>query len=192
MAHAAEGAGEGDASPWDKPLSASVVLGLGAPAGYAGAAFDVTPVRYFTLGVGLGVTGDGPQEEAHARLRLPLGRSAIVLGGGPSTGPYNDNGAFLCGLYGGDCTTRSWARAWWLNGDIAFEHRTPGGLEVRVFLGWAKQIDTPATSCVVHHGDHEARRVAEYEPCGVSANADDRSPFSFPYVGLALGYAFGD
>lgn len=168
------------ASVWDQPISVALVTGLGTPVGLAGATLDVAPIRYLTVGGGAGMAADGPQQEGHLRLRIPIGAGAVAIGGGVSSGPYlKHEGKLLCAIaYEGVCWERRWDRAWWKNAEVSFEMRTREGFELRTFLGVAGQVDTQENACVVTRG-------AGKGACG------DRHVAVLPYLGVAFGYVFG-
>jgi hypothetical protein len=176
--------------PWTRPLALDLHAGLGTPLGFYGLTTELTPVRWFTIGVGAGESSSGLQEALMARVRVVVDGTGFALGGGVSTGPYQDTKeGWFCGLYGGDCTLRTWDRAVWGNMELSVEHRLRSGLELRAYFGSALLSNQTADGCVVHLGDAEVSHLpSDTKACNPGDATRDGS--AVPYAGVSVGYAF--
>jgi len=159
---------------WARRFAFDLQGGLGTPYGLLGASFEWTPVRFFTLAMGVGDNGVGPQLAVLPRVRLVLDRMAIALGVGPSWGPYTTSDGSL-GFF-----DPSWIGTYdglWLNADLSVEERWPFGLEMRQYLGVATVAYAESVQC---------QTAGSYCP-----GAESQMGKTLPYLGLAVGYAFG-
>lgn len=157
---------------WARRFAFDLQAGLGAPYGLLGASFEWTPVRFFTLAMGAGGNVAGPQLAVLPRVRLVLDQMAVALGAGPSWGPYQSSDGFL---------DPSWVGTYdglWLNGDISVEERWSFGLELRMYLGVATVAYAESVQC---------DKLASLS-CPA---AESQIGKTLPYLGLAIGYAFG-
>ncbi len=159
---------------WARPLAFDVHGGVGTPLGFGGMSIDLAPVRWFVVSGGLGAGKGGMQEAAMARFRAPMGHFAFSLGGGMSTGAYDasDTNPFGAG------ENWHWKRAFWANGEASIEFRDHTGVELRAYVGWAHLANPVADGCETGGG-----RTCSNAAGGLLVT-------SFPYAGLAAGYAF--
>jgi hypothetical protein len=147
----------------DRPLAINLHgFAFGAPAGTFAIELEASPRPWLSLSLGTGSATGGTQVAGMARLRNAVGPLAGGVGAGLSTGPYEE-----------------WFVLWepparaedvvWSNAELFAEVRGESGLQVRLYLGYSRQLDPGV--CV---GD-----------C-----SEDLLPSAMPYLGSALGYAF--
>jgi hypothetical protein len=159
---------------WDRPLAFDVHGGLGTPVGFGGFTVDVAPVPWLAVSGGLGWGRGGLQEAGTARLRIPINHFAISFGGGTSTGAYDANEVSMFG----ESTSWHWKRAWWANFEGSIEFRDDNGVELRGYAGWAHLTNPVADGC-----ERDGSTMCSNAAGGLMVT-------SFPYAGLAVGYAF--
>lgn len=176
----------GAASAWStRRLAVDGHLGVGTPYGVAGLSLDVSPIQYWTIGVGGGVSFHGPQLALSTRGRYPFGdtgvkNNAFALGGGVSRGPYESCGGdsrFPWGCFD-VLSVRDWDAAYWLQFEGSYEHRWAGGAQFRLYGGAEWLLNPAARQC---HAVGDARGCTPPSPSASETHA---------YVGIAVGYAF--
>jgi hypothetical protein len=172
-------------SPWNRKFSLDAMAGLGTPVGFGGVVVGVTPVPWFTIEVGGGASGSGPQGALMLRARQPEGEVRVGFAAGASVGPYQSTKTI--DLFDTSLNRFTWDVAVWLNAELSIEKRWATGLEVRGFLGAGAVMNSP-NSCV--HHDAEAG-TGEDHPCDSGTSADGLFTTVVPYIGVAVGYAFG-
>jgi hypothetical protein len=164
-----------------RPLAVEGHLGIGTPLGFAGAAIDYSPSRWFGGGVGVGAGAAGPQAAAMARFRIPLAEGlGLGFGGGLSGGNYEwvEGGAFS--VFIDKPSSRTWKPAYWANADLAIEGRLEGGFTIRGYLGRAALLNPSDGKC-------GAGSASDLYQCQTFHKMDG---LALGYVGLAMGYAF--
>lgn len=173
--------GDHDVSVWSRKLAIDAQLGFGAPLGFAGVAFEATPVPWWTLGAGVGMSFSGLQLAVSSRVRYLWGHSAIAAGLGLSRGPYGAISPICCDDFG---WRAHWDAAYWLDFDLfSIEHRWSSGRELRFYLGVASLLN-PGDSACSGYGDANYRPPCEPHSGTLFPNA------TMPYLGFAYGFAF--
>jgi len=161
----------------------SLHLGLRNPFG-VGVSYEVAPVYFFPIEVGAGYADDGVQLAALARLRLPLRSLAFSFGAGVSRGPYTVGSQDCVGLFGpcsgaGSGAEYHFSAAAWSNYELSLEHRSSGGFQWRLYVGYRKLGNSASAECKPTQGySYPVRRYCA--PTGIST----------PYLGVSFGYAF--
>jgi hypothetical protein len=151
-------------------------LGLGTPVGFLGVSGELNLIEYLALQLGVGSNGEGPQLEFMGYGRLPLGTDVgLTLGAGASWGAYVYHSNLLDADHSDD--TR-WDGAAFLNGELGLETLSPGGFSMRASLGLARLLNPGSVSRCTSGGDPT--------PC----TAGRERVHMFPYLGIAMGYAF--
>lgn len=171
-----------NADPWtSRPRAVSLQGGSGGgPLGYGGLSLEYAPARWFVVGAGGGVTGNGGTGALWPRLRFPITRwLAPGLGLPFSAGPYEfiaqaPEQCALAGCGTGFRTTRSWSLAFWGHIEPNLEVRLPNGITMRVSVGYSSLLNG--------HDD----RCTSTLPNGCPSSLGEHRW----YGGLALGYAF--
>lgn len=151
-----------------RPSGLELQLGIASPLGL-GVAADLAPVRWLSLGGGLGHSATALQVAVCARARpWSNGRRALYLG--------------LCGSAGGyseptpdDGTRREAARAYWASPELGVEWRSLDGLTARVFVGPTFLLNPDAVHCT-------GAAIA-------SCEAGETWGTSMPFGGVALGWS---
>ncbi len=100
------------------------------PLGCLGVAIEVAPTGWLSLSAGAGVSIDGAQAGALARLRWIRDGLGVAVAGGVSMGPHEDRDI---GWYDGEDT--EWGNALYANAELAFYAPAGGGSEVRFSVG---------------------------------------------------------
>ena len=131
-----------------RPFALDLNLALSSPLGLAGASLEYAPIRYVSLGGGVGTNFEGLQLAGMLRVRVvQLATGALFVGGGYSQGPFrqwygNHYGLLsapkaLFASMGHDSPPpdRYWERARWANVEAGIEARRDSGLDVRGFAG---------------------------------------------------------
>jgi hypothetical protein len=165
-----------------RPFAIEGHLGVGAPLGLAGAAFDYSPSRWFGAGAGVGVGAAGVQTAAMARLRIPLAEGVgIGVGGGLSGGNYEwvEGGVFS--VFIDKPASRMWKPAYWANADVEIEGRFEGGFTLRGYIGRAALLNPSDGACGAGSAS-EVQHCQTFHPVG--------GGFGLGYAGIAMGYAF--
>ncbi|MBK7582691.1 MAG: hypothetical protein IPI67_21155 [Myxococcales bacterium] len=165
-----------EASPWvERPYAIEAELGLGAPLGLGGVAFDWSPSPGFSwnLGAGVGESTKSLQLASNVRLRLIVSHGfAAGAEGGLAVGRYEEHS---------DCPSGRCPPAWrwdhavWGNIGLMLERRTDSGLSLRWSFGAAGIFNLTAAECV--------RCDATDEP--------NLWHTTVPYTLVAVGWAFG-
>ena len=144
---------------WTRDHVALLVhLGIGAPTGALGVTLDLAPIRFVALQLGAGASLNGLQLAAMPRLRLPIGKRALLtLGDGVSTGRYQNDHEFgglacvmLCVMesMGERSATQTWQRAYWNNFELGFDEFAAHGTGVfRGSVGYAVLLNEHAYTC---------------------------------------------
>jgi hypothetical protein len=179
----------------------------GSPYGHAAVALDWSPISWFSLNAGVGAGGAGPQYGFGGRFRLVASRIrsqsfAFTLGSGLSSGTYKNS--FLDEINNGfeedapsastraatspvrymDNSTssdRKWNPAYWYNLDLGVELRTADGFSLRLYMGAGRVLN----NSICYDTTYPERKEIVV-PC----TSGTRKKVGYPYVGLALGYAF--
>lgn len=164
-----------EARPWvERPLAIEAQLGLGAPLGLAGAAFDWSPSPGFSwnAGAGVGESTHSLQLGTAVRLRLIAAMGfAVGAEGGLAVGPYEESSECPSGR----CPPAySWDPAVWGHIGLVLERRTESGLALRWSFGAAGIFNVTAAECV--------RCDSTDEP--------NMWHTTVPYTLLAAGWAF--
>jgi hypothetical protein len=164
-----------------RPIAVEGHMGFGTPLGFAGAAIDLSPSRWFGGGVGIGAGAAGPQAAAMARFRIPLAEGlAFGLGGGLSGGNYEWKEGGVFSVFVDNPSSKTWKPAYWANADLAIEGRLESGFTIRGYLGRAAVINPSDGKC-------GAASASDLLHCETYHKMDG---FALGYVGLAMGYAF--
>ena len=134
----------------ERRLALVLQAGLGAPLGFYGFAFELAPVPWWVLAVGVGRGNDGAQGAFTTRLRVPS--VGLGVGVGVSTGSFahRDNGQGAISLFGDHPSTEwRWKQAWWLNFEpISIEASSTSVVRERLFAGVAFLLNRESASCV--------------------------------------------
>jgi hypothetical protein len=165
----------------DRPFTVSVNAGLSTPLGEYGVAvaYAVAPAITVEAGVGEGFAGPLVAVQARARF-LTLDPAHVAIGLGFAEGDYQNREPFFAvppvsPVVEFDATTVR--RAMLTTAELSYEHRTPGGLAVRLYAGVG----------VVIAGERES---GEREDGTMISSGPARGMWN-PYAGLSIGYAFG-
>ncbi len=125
-----------DRDPFDKRFSLEGHFALtGSPVGILGAMVHYAPIRFLSVGGGVGLGASpqqaSPQLAASIRALGPLGpKWALMFEVGPSFGKYVDRGR----ISSSDPPVE-WDPAYWVNALVGFERRWPGGFFMRPYGG---------------------------------------------------------
>jgi hypothetical protein len=147
--------------------------GLGTPLGYAGAAVEITPVRWLSVEGGIGRGMAGAQLAVQPRVRLG-GREGLIasVGAGLSMGRFDRRDPWWSIEY----ESTVFRRAIWSNVETSLESRTAGGFQLRLYAGLGVMLQGERESCTEDYG---------LVPC----SGTERGWLS-PYLGISAGYAF--
>jgi hypothetical protein len=165
------------ADPYDRLLAASVTLGIDTPYGIAGAALELSPVRYLGIYAGGGIGREGPRFVAGLLPHFPVGHLSVGLMLGVEGGPFDWDSQ------GDEQTTtrRHWDFALFFNTGVTFEYRWDNGLFGRLAFG-AEKLITP--------GEADLCQFPDGSDCGpVTGNGNAYTPVR-GWAGLTVGYAF--
>lgn len=164
-----------EAAPFRRrPFALEAQLGLGAPLGMAGLAFDVSPSAGFGLnaGVGIGHATRSPQLALGVRTRIIVSHGfAVGAEGGLSVGRYEEH--IEC-PEGGCPPEWHFDRAVWGNLGLMLEHRADDGLALRWSFGATGIFNVTSGECV--------RCDATDEPSMWNSTV--------PYTLVAVGWTF--
>jgi hypothetical protein len=176
---------EPDDSPWNREFSLDATAGLGTPVGFGGAVAGLTLVPWFTIELGGGATGSGPQGALMLRVRESKGDVRVGFAVGPSIGPRA--ATKIIDFFDTVEDVFTWDLGVRVNAELSLERRWATGLEVRGFAG-VGIVTNAASGCVQH--DAEAGIRADY-PCESGAAAGGLFTTVLPYIGVAVGHSFG-
>lgn len=156
-------------SAWaERPLAFDGTVGLGTPLGTLGLSFDYAPIRWVSLGAGIGTNIDGLQKAGMLRVRFTPNRpTSLFAGGGYSQGPWSQGTANRYGLwslpraiYELNSTTpeapwRHWKRGRWINLELGGETRQNkgDGFDARGFAGVALLLNPRENTVKTDFGD---------------------------------------
>ena len=164
-----------EARRWvERPLALEAQLGLGAPLGLAGAAFDWSPSPGFSWNAGAGLGGSARALQLGTAVRLRLFAAtgfAVGAEGGLAVGRYEEPT---------DCPSDrcppayAWDRAVWGHIGLLLERRSEAGLTLRWSFGAAGIFNVADAECV--------RCDASDEP--------NMWHTTVPYTLIAAGWAF--
>jgi hypothetical protein len=162
---------------WDAPLLvARGHIGIGTPLGFIGASAELNVMKYFAVQLGAGQNGEGLQLAFMGHGRLPVSSDvALTLGAGVSEGAYAYRSNVLDADHSND--TR-WDAAVFLNGELGLEILSPGGFSLRMSVGVARLLNPGSVS--------RCTSGADPVPCAPTRE----KAHTFPYIGIAMGYAF--
>jgi hypothetical protein len=150
------------------PRTIEAQVGIASPLGL-GVAVDVAPVRWLSVGAGVGRSATAAQVAGCVRARPWAGpRRALYLGACVSAGGYREPTP-------SDATYREAARAWWASPELGIEWRS-GGVAARVFAGPTFLLNPDAVHCT----------GADLAGC----EAGETWGTSMPFGGVAIGWAF--
>ena len=174
----------------ERPFSIELMMGVATPLGLGGFMVEVAPVRWLSLGCGIGTNIIGPEVACMSRFRVAsTPDTALALGLGVSGGPHHQSPGTALGalsVIAGPLSANGespwpssyhWARALWLNGEVGYERRWPTGLGVRAFVGLARILNP----------DDRVARPAGPDP---GQHRSFQPNTTLPYAGLGWGYAF--
>lgn len=164
-----------EAQRWvERPLAIEAQLGLGAPLGLAGVAFDWSPSPGFSWNAGAGVGGSEQSLQLGTAVRLRLIAAtgfAVGAEGGLAVGSYAESTACPSGR----CPPAYfWDHAVWGHIGLLLERRAESGLSLRWSFGAAAIFNTTAAECV---------------RCDVT-DEPNMWHTTVPYTLLAAGWAF--
>ena len=154
----------------ERPLAFDGTVGLGTPLGNLGLSLEYAPIRWVSLGAGVGVNIDGIQKAGMLRVRLTPNRPAsLFAGGGYSEGPWHQEKATRYGLVsaakdlyeydhgprGPGAPVRHWKRGRWVNLELGGEtRRNKGdGFDARGFAGVALLLNPGENTLETDVGD---------------------------------------
>jgi hypothetical protein len=173
-----------------RPFSIELHLGIATPLGLGGVMLEVAPVRWVSLGCGIGTNVVGVEVACMSRVRAFVrAERAFNLGVGVSGGSYMQSkptryGALAPLLGAMDSMGESpwpseyyWERALWLNAELGYESRHQSGGSFRVYIGLGKLLN-PADATPDPSGPDpgQHRKFERWD--------------ALPYAGVAWGYAF--
>lgn len=169
-----------------RPFAADLNLALASPLGLLGASLEYAPIRYVSLGGGVGTSLDGPQLAALCRARFYESKvGAFFFGGGYSQGPYRQTYANRYGVlslaewlhyqtaHDSRPPSRYWRTARWLNLDAGWELRRQDGVDVRAFGGVELLLNRHGDQVQQHDADNPPKKLVPW----------------VVYVGAAFGYS---
>lgn len=164
-----------EARAWvERPLALEAQLGLGAPLGLAGVAFDWSPSPGFSWNAGAGVGGSTRSLQLGTAVRLRLIAApgfAVGAEGGLAVGRYEER----TDCPSGRCPPAySWDPAVWGHIGLMLERRSESGLALRWSFGAAGIFNLTSAECV--------RCDSTDEP--------NMWHTTVPYTLLAAGWAF--
>ena len=142
-------------------------LGLFSAVGEIGVTYTYAPIPAFQIELGSGIGFSGPQFSLMPKLSLGDGRNRFLAGIGPSVG---------LDWYG---SLGSGPASYWLNVDVGYEYRTPGGYSFLVAVGIFRGI-----------------AGGYHDPCVNFSNDSCLGPFeqvkgvTFPQMRFAWGHWF--
>ncbi len=143
-------------SGWaERRLALDANVGLATPLGLLGVSLEYAPIRWVSLGAGVGTNLEGPQFAGMLRVRFTPNRpTSLFVGGGYSQGRFSQGLLTRYGMLsipqgvldaGGERPAtpwRRWKRARWLNLELGGEKRSDGGFDVRGFGGVALLLNS--------------------------------------------------
>jgi hypothetical protein len=143
-------------SAWvERPFAIDGSIGLGMPLGNLGVSLEYAPIRWVSLGAGVGTNIDGRQLAGMVRFRFtPNKPASLFAGGGYSQGPWRQGLANRYGLLSvpegmfestaerPGTPWRSWKRGRWINLELGGEKRQDNGFDVRGFGGVALLLNS--------------------------------------------------
>ncbi|MBL8622812.1 MAG: hypothetical protein JNK64_15965 [Myxococcales bacterium] len=150
------------------PRTLEAQLGLASPLG-VGVAVDVAPVRWLSVGAGVGRSATAVQVAGCVRARPWAGpHRALYLGACASAGRYREPTS-------SDATYREAARAYWASPEIGVEWRGDH-VAARIFAGPTFLLNPDAVHCT----GASIAACEEGETWGTA----------MPFGGVAIGWAF--
>ena len=150
------------------PRTLELQLGVASPLG-VGVALDVAPVRWLSVGAGVGHSATAAQVAGCVRARPWAGPGrALYLGAGASAGGYREPTP-------DETTDRVAARAYWASPEVGVEWRG-SGVAARLFAGPTFLLNPDAVHC-------SGAAVAACE-------AGETWGTAMPFGGVAIGWAF--
>lgn len=152
-------------------LAVSGTFGIATPLGEAGLELEAHLASWLSLSAGVGLGASGPQLAVMARGGYVVGNhTKIYLGAGLSEGRYTWNEFLVFD----EPAQKVWSRAYWVNGELGFDHQFNASWSARAFAGQGRVLDDQAYTC---NSDH----------CLMDHQQDGEQQL---YVGLAVARAF--
>jgi hypothetical protein len=165
---------------WERPLAVTGHFSIGGPIGTFGLELEWTPHPAFSVALGIGYSGSGPQAMGRVGLQATEGLVAVGFGVVGAVGPAELSypGPLHFDFdYEGPSYRRRWDIATWIGGELHVAIRAPGGFTVRMYLGYTSNANPGDGVCT-------AGLPSDVQEC------EQQGTPAFPYTGVGIGYAW--